>query len=427
MPGDKSISHRAAIFASLAGGQSRLRNYAFSQDCLATLACLQQLGAGVTRNGSELQIESGGGFSSPARPLDCGNSGSTMRLLAGVLAGQRIAATLTGDESLRSRPMRRIIEPLELMGAEVESKEGYPPLSITSGEWLEGISYELPVASAQVKSCILLAALNAGGRTEVIEQTPTRDHTERMLQWFGAPIMIFTSADSAAKTIRIDEPVRLSPHDIAIPGDISSAACFIAAAALLPGSDLVLEHVGLNPTRTQFLSALESLGAKIETEDRREECNEALGTIRVSGGLNLQAQPFNRGRFSQRFYLDGGLIPPLIDELPLLAVVGTQIEGGMEIRDAAELRVKETDRIAATVRNLRAMGAEVEEYEDGLSVNGPARLRGAVIEPSGDHRIAMAFTVAALIAEGDSEILDPDCVNVSFPEFFALLAGVSEL
>ena len=426
MPGDKSISHRAAIIASLATGPSRLRNYAFSQDCMATLACLQQLGAGVARNGSELQIESGAGFSSPARPLDCGNSGSTMRLLAGVLAGQRIAATLTGDESLRSRPMRRIIEPLALMGAEVESKEGYPPLSITSMGRLEGISYELPLASAQVKSCILLAALSAGGRTEVIEQTPTRDHTERMLHWFGAPIKILTPADSSAKTIRIDGPVRLSPNDMSIPGDISSAACFIAAAALLPGSDLVLEDVGLNPTRTQFLSVLESLGAEIETDNLREECNEALGTLSVRGGLNVGAQPFNRERFSQRFSLNGALIPPLIDELPLLAVVGTQLEGGIEIREAAELRVKETDRIAATVRNLRSMGAEVEEYDDGLAVNGPARLRGAVIEPSGDHRIAMAFAIAALIAEGDSEILDPDCVNVSFPEFFALLAGITE-
>jgi 3-phosphoshikimate 1-carboxyvinyltransferase len=422
MPGDKSISHRAAIIAALAAGRSRLRNYASSQDCMATLACLRQLGVEVTQVGSEVQLERAGGFSSPARPLDCGNSGSTMRLLAGVLAGQRIAATLIGDGSLQSRPMRRIIEPLKLMGADVESKDGYPPLSITSRERLEGISYELPVASAQVKSCILLAALNAGGRTEVSEQTPTRDHTERMLQWLGAPIKISTSADSSAKTIRIDGPVQLSPHDISIPGDISSAACFIAAAALLPGSDLVIEHVGLNPTRTQFLSVLESLGAVIKTENLREECNEALGTIRVRDGLNVQSQPFN----GQRLSLRGALIPALVDELPLLAVVGTQIEGGMEIRDAAELRIKETDRIAATVRNLRSMGAEVEEYEDGLAVNGPVRLRAAVIEPSGDHRIAMAFTVAALIAEGDSEILDPDCVNVSFPEFFTLLAGITE-
>jgi len=344
-----------------------------------------------------------------------------MRMLAGALAGQPFAATLTGDESLRSRPMRRIIEPLELMGARLESQDGCPPLTITGTQALARISYQLPVASAQVKSCILLAALNAAGRTEVIEHTATRDHTERMLQWFGVPIEIIRAADSSATTIGIDGPVPLSPRDISIPGDISSAACFIAAAALLPGSDLVLEDVGLNPTRTQFLSVLQSLGAEIESERIRDECNEVLGTIRVRGGLDVQAAPSTEERISVR----GAQIPALIDELPLLAVVGTQLKGGIEIRDAAELRVKETDRIAATVRNLRSMGAEVEEYPDGLTVNGPARLRGAIIEPDGDHRIAMAFTLAALIAEGDSEIVDSDCVNVSFPEFFVLLAGVT--
>ncbi|MDX6613425.1 MAG: 3-phosphoshikimate 1-carboxyvinyltransferase [Blastocatellia bacterium] len=421
MPGDKSISHRAAMIAALAGGSSRLRNYAFSQDCLATVSCLQQLGAGITRIGPDLQVQTVGGFSAPATLLDCGNSGSTMRMLAGVLAGQAFAATLTGDESLRARPMRRIIEPLELMGARFESQNGCPPLTIDGTQSLSPISYRLPVASAQVKSSILLAALQAAGRTRVIEPTATRDHTERMLQWFGVPLEIVRSTDSSETTIAIEGPASFPARDISIPGDISSAACFIAAATLLTGSDLVLEDVGLNTTRTKFLSVLQSLGAQIDIENVRNECNEVVGLVRVRGGMESPAADR-----TERAALSGSLIPELIDELPLLAVLATQIEGGLEIREAAELRVKETDRIAATVHNLRSMGAEVEEYPDGLAVNGPVRLRGATIEPRGDHRIAMAFTVAALIAESDSEIADSDCVNVSFPEFFALLAGITE-
>jgi 3-phosphoshikimate 1-carboxyvinyltransferase len=423
MPGDKSISHRAAMIAALASGTSRLRNYASSQDCAATLSCLRQLGVGVRRAGSELLIEPPGGFSAPSAPLDCGNSGSTMRMLAGVLAGQSLDATMTGDESLRARPMGRIITPLELMGARIESQAGLPPLRIRGAPSLAPISYELPVASAQVKSCILMAALNAAGRTEVIEKTDTRDHTERMLQWFGVPLEITRSPDSSATRIGIEGMARLTARDISIPGDISSAAFFIAAASLLADSNLVIEDVGLNPTRTRFLSVLQTLGGDIESENIREECNELMGSVSVRGGKNLNAALHGS---SERYSVRGAMIPALIDELPLLAVIGTQIEGGIEIRDAAELRVKETDRTAATVHNLRSMGAHVEEYDDGFAVNGPVRLHGATIDPRGDHRIAMAFTVAALIAEGESEINDADCVDVSFPGFFDLLEGITE-
>ena len=421
LPGDKSISHRAAMIASLAQGTSCLRDFSTSEDCAATLSCLRQLGVRVSHDGQVIVITGTGTLKAPSEPLDCGNSGSTMRLLAGILAGQTFSATLTGDESLRARPMGRIIEPLKMMGARVESQAAHAPFIVT-GRSLAALRYELPIASAQVKSCILLAALNAEGRTEVVEQTPTRDHTERMLQWFGVPLQITEAADSSGANIALEGPAQFGARDVSIPGDISSAAFFIAAAALLSRSNLVIENVGLNPTRSQFLSVLRSLGADIETENIRDQCNEPVGTVRVRGGMTLAT---NSGvTDSKPHYLRGSMIPALIDELPLLAVLGTQIEGGIEIRDAAELRVKETDRIAATVANLRAMGAEVEEYDDGFKVKGPIQLRGTTVDSRGDHRIAMAFAVAALIAAGKSQVEQAECVAVSFPEFFDLLGSV---
>jgi 3-phosphoshikimate 1-carboxyvinyltransferase len=422
LPGDKSISHRAALMAALAKGKSELRNFASGEDCAATLSCLRQLGITVHDEGHEVLIESSGDLVAPAETLDCGNSGSTLRMLAGVLAGQSFDATLTGDKSLRRRPMRRIIEPLELMGAHIESQDGRPPLQIKSGRPLTPIFYELLVASAQVKSGILFAALHTEGRTGVIERTSTRDHTERLLQWFDVPIEILTPPDYSSNTIVVEGVARLTARDVTIPGDISSAAFFVAAAAMLPESDLIIDNVGLNPTRRQFLTTLVSLGARIETDNHRDECNEPVGSIHVRGF------PANAGFRSGRgkLIIDCAGVAALIDELPLLAIVGTQIPGGVEIRDAAELRLKETDRIAATAKNLRAMGAEVKEFGDGLAVNGPVQLQGATIEPGGDHRIAMGFTVAALIAEGESEIKDAGCVGVSFPEFFDLLAAVTE-
>lgn len=303
--------------------------------------------------------------------------------------------------------MRRIIEPLELVGARIEATDGKPPLKVHGSGNPRPITYKLPVASAQVKSAILFAGLNAAGRTTVVETSPTRDHTERLFNGFGVPIVVNDDL-----SITLDGPARLTGGDITIPGDISSAAFFIAAAMLLPGSELVIEDVGLNPTRTAFLSVLSSLGADISTTDFRMERNEPVGTIKVRGGI---------GDAGGDRVLDGEKIPLLIDELPLLAVVGTQIKGGIEIRDAAELRHKESDRLTATARNLLAMGADVEELPDGLRINGPTRLQGAAIDSYGDHRIAMAFSVAALIAHGDTEIHGSESVAVSFPEFFKLL------
>ncbi len=414
MPGDKSISHRAAMIAALAKGTSRISNFANSADCAATLSCLKKLGVVVEADAGDLLVH-GVGLREPREPLDCANSGTTMRLLAGILAGQNFKSTLTGDESLRSRPMARIIEPLTMMGASVSSEAGRPPLTIAGRNPLHAISYELPVASAQVKSCILLAGLSAEGRTEVIESQVTREHTERMLLWFGVPLAVRDV--EGMRAITVDGPARFNARDVSIPGDVSSAAFFIAAAALLPGSSLELTDVGVNPTRATFLEQLRSWGFGVTVSGVREECNEAVGTIRVSGSKSSSDSPS---------VLRGAMIPQLIDELPLLAVVGSQIEGGIEIRDAAELRAKESDRIGATVRNLRAMGAEVEEFKDGLRVAGPARLHGAEIDPRGDHRIAMAFSVAGLIARGETEIKDAECVAVSFPEFFELLESVVE-
>ncbi len=418
LPGDKSISHRAAIIAALANGTSRITNFSPSEDCAATLSCLRKLGVSIQSEGSSVIVQGDGesGLRAANESLYCGNSGSTMRMLAGVLAGQDFSSTLIGDNSLNSRPMQRIIEPLQLMGAELGSKSGKPPLTVKGSKPLKPIRYELPVASAQVKSCVLLAGLNARGRTEVIEREKTRDHTERMLKWFGVPI-----ERGIEGAISIDGPRSFAARDVSVPGDISSAAFLIAAAALLPDSNLEVENVGLNPTRTMFLSMLGSLGVAIKVSHEREEGHEPAGRVRVKG--KLSAEPPSPVDATQ---VRGNLSAQLIDELPLLAVVGAQMPGGIEIRDAAELRRKESDRISTTVKNLRAMGAEVEEFEDGLAVHGRTQLRGAMLDSYGDHRIAMAFAVAALTATGDTEIVGAECVSVSFPDFFAVLESLVE-
>jgi 3-phosphoshikimate 1-carboxyvinyltransferase len=430
VPGDKSISHRAAIIAALAGagGRSRLANYSTSADCAATLHCLSALGVRIVREGDTVEVEGAGTrmAHAPGDALDCGNSGTTMRLLAGLLAGQPFASTLTGDASLRTRPMRRIIEPLELMGARVSSAGGRAPLRVEGRAPLAPIRYALPVASAQVKSCVLLAGLNArdGGRTEVVEaRGATRDHTERLLSLFGADVRteLKDYEGRPVPFVSLATPASLQPRDCNIAGDISSAAFFLAAAALLPGSDLTLAGVGLNRTRTGVLDALQSLGVDVAVADRRTESGEETGELRVRGhDAGLAPATANAN------VIGGELIANLIDELPILCVLGTQVEGGLEIRDAAELRVKETDRIAAMVGNLRALGAEVEEHADGLSVGGRTRLRGARLESFGDHRVAMACAVAALISEGESELTGAEAVAVSFPEFFELLESVTE-
>ena len=429
MPGDKSISHRAAIIAAMATGVTRVTNYSTSADCATTLSCLEQLGVRIERRPGEVTIRgvSTDGFRQTKELIDCGNSGTTMRLLAGILASQPFKSTLTGDASLRSRPMQRVIEPLRMMGATIDSDDGHAPLTITGRRFLKAISYDLLVASAQVKSCILFAGLNAKGCTEVTEEFVTRDHTERMLNHLRVPVETRAGMREGSQVTSVKGPARFSAHlsgligDLSIPGDISSAGYFLAAAVLLPESSIEITGVGVNPTRTLYLGQLQACGLDVEISDTHSEFNEPVGTIRARSSPGSSA-PGSATPLSLR----SAIVPQLIDELPLLAVVGSQIEGGIEIRDAAELRVKESDRIAATARNLRAMGAEVEEFKDGLRVAGPAQLRCATIDPRGDHRIAMAFSVAGLIARGDTEIKDAECVAVSFPEFFELLESVVE-
>ena len=398
------------MIAALADGSTDISNFSTARDCASTVSCLRGLGVSIEERDGKLRIAGGQKLVTPREPLDCGNSGSTMRILAGVLAGHDLTADLVGDESLSSRPMRRIIEPLELMGAKIEATEGRPPIKIEGSSDLHAITYKLPVASAQVKSAILFAGLNAPGRTTVVETSQSRDHTERLFNAFDVPVI----SDNLSHTV--EGPARFSGGAITIPGDISSAAFFVAAAMLLPGSELVIEDVGLNPTRSAFSSVLKSWGADIVESDLRLERNEPVGTIKVRSGVTN----------TNDRVLSGSVIPSLIDELPLLAVVGTQIPGGIEIRDARELRHKESDRLTATVRNLRAMGAEVHELDDGLRIPQPAKLHGAELDSLGDHRIAMAFSVAALIADGETEIHGSESAAVSFPEFYELLNTLIE-
>jgi 3-phosphoshikimate 1-carboxyvinyltransferase len=425
LPGDKSISHRTAIFASMATGETRIENYATSADCASTLNCLKNLGVEIKREDSTLFIKGVGknDFSESAGKLDCGNSGTTMRLLAGVLAGQNFDSVLTGDASLSKRPMRRIIEPLTEMGAKIESANGCAPLEIRGAHPLRAISYELPVASAQVKSCILLAGLNAKGISRIrnpksqIEIPTSRNHTELMLRYFGAEVeeSYIETEGRFVQEISIDGNSKLAAKNLKIPSDISSAAFFIVAASCLENSEIVLENVGLNPTRTAILDALLSFGANIEVLDRKEICNEIVGDVRVRGRKNLVSKASN--------FIGGDVIANLIDEIPILAIFGTQTENGLEVRGAAELRVKESDRIAATVENLRRMNAAVEEFADGFRVE-KSSLKGATVNSFGDHRIAMAFAIAGLFAEGETEIIGAESAGVSFPEFFQTLAGL---
>jgi len=412
------------MIGAMASGTSHVKNYSTSADCAATLSCLQKLGVRIERDNGELVIRGAGrnGLLQPDGDLDCGNSGTTMRLLSGILAGSGVVATVTGDQSLRSRPMQRIIEPLELMGAEITADDGCAPLRIQGRQSLTAIEYELLTASAQVKSCILFAALRAHGKTIVVENQVTRDHTERMLGWFGAPIETGKPEREPqhSRFASVIGPAELVAHDISIPGDISAAAYFIAAAALLPKSALEVIDIGVNPTRIAYLEELRRMGFTIDETNRREHCNEPIASVTISD------QTLANGNESASCTIASGVIPQLIDELPLLAVVGSQIPGGIEIRNAEELRVKESDRIAATVAGLRAMGGEVEEFEDGLRVAGRTKLRGARIDTRGDHRIAMSFAIAGLIAEGETEVVESDCVAVSFPEFFGLLESVVE-
>jgi 3-phosphoshikimate 1-carboxyvinyltransferase len=417
-PGDKSISHRYAMLAALAEGTSELRHFSTATDCHSTLGCMSALGAEIRIEKDIVRITGKGprGLKESRRALDAGNSGTTMRLLTGILAGQEFTSKLTGDASLQKRPMKRVVGPLREMGADIHARDdNFAPLEIR-GTRLRAIDYKMPMASAQVKSAVLLAGLFAEGVTSVTEPARTRDHTELALEEFGAAI------EKNGRTIQVrgltgtNGRGKLRARMLDVPGDLSSAVFFIAAASLLPESSIMIHNVGLNPTRTAILDVFAGMGASISMVSLKSSHGEVVGDLAVKGA-RLKGG-----------VIEGELIPLVIDELPMLAALGPCTEEGIEIRDAAELRVKESDRIAALAENLRRMGAKVEERPDGLRVEGrkAGRLRGAEIDPRGDHRIAMAFAVAGLAAEGATVIRDADCAAVSFPAFFRELERVAE-
>ena len=411
LPGDKSISHRYGMLAAFAEGTSRFTNFSTGADCASTLACMTALGAKVN-HGSDgvIEVTGVGGRVTPSdSPLDCGNSGSTMRMISGLLAAQEGSFTLIGDASLSRRPMERIRKPLEAMGARLRLTEGHAPLTI-DGRPLKAIDYTTPVPSAQVKTCVLLAGLQTAGTTTVREALRTRDHSELALRAFGAELR------RDLESVSITGPQALHAIEAQVPGDISSAAFFLCAAAIFPGSTLLFDSLGLNPTRATLLDVLATLGARISVLHLEEKNAELVGAVQISA----PAEGLGTAEVS------GALAAQLIDELPVLAAIAPYTSGGIRIRDAKELRVKESDRIALVVKNLRAMGAEVEEFEDGLDVPGGQTLHGATIDSGSDHRIAMAFSVAALRAEGDTLIQGAESAGISFPEFFDLLDLVAE-
>jgi 3-phosphoshikimate 1-carboxyvinyltransferase len=417
LPGDKSISHRYAMLAGIAEGASRLENYSTGADCASTLGCMRSLGVAWERknkDGADNTIEvkgSGLSLSAPATALDCGNSGSTMRMLSGIVAGQRFTSEMIGDESLSRRPMARVITPLSAMGAQIASQEGKPPLRIT-GAALKAIDYQMPVASAQVKSCLLFAGLFADGETRIEEPLRTRDHGEVALRAFGA--QLDRKSIGQGNEVRIRGGQRLRGFEARIPGDLSSAAFFLCAAALFPGSQLVIPGLLMNPTRARLLDILTQVGLRISVTQLEEIHGELVGSLQVEGAKLTAAT------------IAGADSAALIDEIPVLAAIAPYTEQGIEVRDARELRVKESDRIAAVATNLRLMGAQVEEREDGLKIPGGQTLHGAELDSFGDHRIAMAFAVAALRANGETLIRGAESAAISYPAFFQTLEEVTE-
>jgi len=410
LPGDKSISHRYAMLAAIAEGPSKISNYSSGADCQSTLACVRALGAESETQDGILCIHGHGldGLREPAAALDAGNSGSTIRMLSGILAAQPFATTIGGDESLSRRPMARIMTPLAEMGARIEARESrFPPLTI-HGAQLHAIDYTLPVASAQVKSCVLLAGLFADGRTTVHEPLRTRDHTELALREFGADV------DVDQLAISVTGRARLEGRQLRVPGDLSSAAFFLVAALIVPESSLTIHGVGLNPTRSALLDFLAEMGAQIKILDVTSSGGELIGDVlirksRIKGGM-----------------LEKARTAALIDEIPVLAVLGAASEEGLIVRDASELRVKETDRIATIAENFRRMGLAIELSKDGFEVPGKQHFHAAEVDSFGDHRIAMAFSIAALAADGPCTVLGADAASVSFPEFFDTLQRVAE-
>ena len=403
VPGDKSISHRGVMLGSLAQGTTAVTNFLEGADCLSTINCFRSMGIDISRTEKEILIHGKGlhGLSAPSSCLDVGNSGTTMRLLSGILAGQRFSSELTGDASIKKRPMTRVIAPLSLMGGCVESLSGngLAPLRIT-GRPLKGMHYQSPVSSAQVKSCVLLAGLYADGQTSVTEPFLSRNHSELMLRSFGAKI----SSKGTTATVE-PEPILIG-QKVEVPGDISSAAYFIAAALLIPGSELLIQNVGINPTRDGILKVCASMGAKIEILNSHTCCGEEVADLLV------------RHSSIKGTVIEGALIPTLIDELPVLSVLAAFAEGTTIIRDAQELKVKESNRLDIMVHHLTAMGADVEPTEDGMIITGGKPLHGGILDSYLDHRIAMAFAVAGMVAEGETEITRADCVDISYPDFY---------
>ncbi|MBH8582321.1 MULTISPECIES: 3-phosphoshikimate 1-carboxyvinyltransferase [Thermoactinomyces] len=404
VPGDKSISHRSIMLGALAEGVTEVEGFLPGKDCLGTMQCFEQMGVEIERlSPTSVRIHGRGihGLKEPVAPLDVGNSGTTIRLMLGILAGAPFFSTVIGDESIGRRPMDRVVQPLRKMGARIEGRENgrYTPLAIKGGR-LQGITYHSPVASAQVKSCLLLAGLSAEGVTTVAEPSLSRDHTERMLPAFGAAL---TAKDHV---VSIEGGQSLQGTKVRVPGDISSAAFLLAAALMVPGSQVTVEDVGLNPTRTGILDAFKQMGAGVEVEETGSWCNEPVGRVTVRTG-ELHGVT-----------IGGEMIPRLIDEIPVLAVVATQAKGTTVIKDAKELKVKESNRIATTVNELKKLGANIEETEDGMVIEGPVTLRGGITTSHGDHRIGMSMAVAGLGSKETVKVLDVESIDVSFPGFF---------
>ncbi len=409
VPGDKSISHRAVMFGALANGTTEITHFLQGADCLSTIDCFRRMGIDIENTPSRILIHGKGlrGLSAPSSALDVGNSGTTLRLISGILSGQDFKVLLDGDASIRRRPMKRIMTPLYMMGAKIGSLKGNgcAPLHI-KGQALHAIHYQSPVASAQVKSCVLLAGLYADGTTRVTEPALSRNHTELMLHFFGAQV------HSEGTTASIQPSPALEGRFIQVPGDISSAAYFIAAALLIPGSEVLIRNVGVNPTRDGILRVCQAMGADITRLNERSDSGEPTADLLV------------RHSSLKGTVIEGDLIPTLIDELPVIAVMAALAKGTTVIRDAAELKVKESDRIQVMTENLTRMGARVEATEDGMIIHGGSSLQGAIIDSHQDHRVAMSFAVAALAAEGETEIRDAECVSISYPGFYQDLASL---
>lgn len=405
VPGDKSISHRGIMLGSLAEGDTHLHGFLEGADCLSSIACFQKMGIEIERDGNDVTIHGKGlhGLTKPSEILDAGNSGTTTRLMSGILAGQDFSSTITGDDSLRTRPMKRVITPLSEMGASIDSYDGCLPMTVTGGH-LHGIDYISPVASAQVKSCVLFAGLYADGKTSVTEPAISRNHTELMLRGFGASV----KTDEERHYVEVEPEPVLHGQDITVPGDISSAAYFLVAGLICEDADILIKNVNINPTRAGILKVIEDMGGNISYIDRRTVSGEEVADINV------------RTSSLHGTTVEGDIIPTLIDELPVIAVMAAYADGTTVIRDAAELKVKESDRIATVTENLRAMGCDITPTDDGYIINGGRPLHGASIKTYKDHRIAMSFAVAALNADGETTLDDPSCVNISYPGFFSV-------